>query len=172
MFQVISKYVSEYSITEDSIEPDRRWMHDHGIFVTGEMGETVGTVVFIKDTSGSIDSSVLSECVGHIQRAAEEIRANRIVVIDADCEVRSVEEYGLYDTIPIEAKGRGGTDFQPALQYVDDNIEETRLIIYFTDGWGSFPKSPPRTPVLWISYGASESLFPFGEVIKLSDIHN
>lgn len=43
------------------------------------------------------------------------------------------------------------------------------MCIYFTDGYGSFPKTPPETPVLWVVVpGGLESIrFPFGEVARM-----
>lgn len=48
----------------------------------------------------------------------------------------------------MELKGGGGTDFRPAFEYVDElcrKKEFQRLcgLIYFTDGYGTFPGEPP-----------------------------
>ena len=46
-------------------------------------------------------------------------------------------------------KGSGGTDFRPVFTYVDKLIEEKKFrhlkgLIYFTDGYGTFPKKRPQ----------------------------
>jgi predicted metal-dependent peptidase len=45
-------------------------------------------------------------------------------------------------------KGLGGTDFRPVFEYVDTLIKEGELanlrgLIYFTDGYGTFPEHRP-----------------------------
>lgn len=49
----------------------------------------------------------------------------------------------------LEIKGMGGTDFRPVFSYVDDLVEQKKLtqlkgIIYFTDGYGIYPKKAPK----------------------------
>ena len=46
-------------------------------------------------------------------------------------------------------KGFGGTDFRPVFEYVDELLAEGKLkkvdgVIYFTDGFGIFPRKPPK----------------------------
>ena len=48
----------------------------------------------------------------------------------------------------LELRGEGGTDFRPAIDYVEQLIREkafTRLkgLIYFTDGQGIYPRKMP-----------------------------
>ena len=45
-------------------------------------------------------------------------------------------------------KGFGGTDFRPVFRYVEDMIKrheftDLKGLIYFTDGWGTFPEHQP-----------------------------
>lgn len=54
-------------------------------------------------------------------------------------------------------KGMGGTDFRPGFMRVNtmiENNELTRLkgIIYFTDGYGEFPKEPPTYETMIVFY--------------------
>ena len=169
---MLRKYVCEAAISDDSVRSDRQWMANHDMFVIGMEDMRHGTLVFIKDTSGSISNDILRNCVSVLQQACDELNANRIVVIDADAQVCDVQEYGPHDSIPLVAKGRGGTDFRPAIKYVEDNIQDARIMIYLTDGYGDFPAEEPSVPVLWITYGLEEPQFPFGEVINLSDLLN
>jgi predicted metal-dependent peptidase len=36
-------------------------------------------------------------------------------------------------------------------------------VIYFTDGEGPFPETPPRVPVLWVLTRPSEFACPWGQ---------
>jgi predicted metal-dependent peptidase len=91
--------------------------------------EQHGTLVFVKDTSGSINDDILKSVVSIVQGASNKLRPRRLVVIDVDAEVQFVEEFGPNDEITAEAKGRGGTDFRPAFDFIENNLEEARVLI-------------------------------------------
>ena len=52
-----------------------------------------------------------------------------------------------------------------------ERIEELRLqpkaLVYLTDLDGSFPPIPPGYPVLWLVWGTSVEVPPFGEIIHI-----
>ena len=72
--------------------------------------------------------------------------------------------------IEMYAKGRGGTDFRPTFRYIQENEYDARVVIYLTDGYGMFPSEEPDVSTLWISYGAPENRYPFGNVVNLQDL--
>jgi len=43
------------------------------------------------------------------------------------------------------------------------------VVLYATDGFGSFPASPPPVPVVWLltPAGAPQSALPFGACVRL-----
>ena len=67
-----------------------------------------------------------------------------------------------------ELRGSGGTDFRPVFQYVDKLIAERafqnlkgrekkklknlKVLIYFTDGYGTFPKRRPPYDAAFVFY--------------------
>jgi len=75
------------------------------------------------------------------------------------------------DLGPAKVVGRGGTDFRPVFESVaEEAVVKGYLpdcLIYFTDGFGSFPKEAPSYPVLWIVVEEGIEEFPFGEVLCL-----
>jgi predicted metal-dependent peptidase len=68
-------------------------------------------------------------------------------------------------------KGGGGTCFEPFFARVAEEAEAESVIVYLTDGFGSFPTSAPAAPVLWVvpPGGARDEAFPFGAVVRLVD---
>jgi len=46
-------------------------------------------------------------------------------------------------------KGRGGTDFRPVFQWLAREAPEA-VLLYATDGFGTFPTASPPSPVLWL----------------------
>ena len=168
--EILSKYVSEFCIGDESTRPDRKFLAVHDICIAGNEDERHGTLVFVRDTSGSMDDNIMGSVTSVVQQASNELDFEKIVVIDADARVCDVVEYGPFDTISLDYKGGGGTNFCPALKHVEDNVEDARVVIYLTDGYGDFPDHEPPTPTLWVTYGLSESRFPFGETISLTEI--
>jgi predicted metal-dependent peptidase len=167
---ILSKYVTEFCIGDGSTKPDRKFLALHDICIAGIEDERHGTLVFVRDTSCSMDDKTMSSVTSVVQQACDELDFEKIVVIDADAQVCDTVEYSPFDTISLDYKGGGGTSFRPALKHVEDNIEDARVVIYLTDGYGDFPDHEPSTPTLWVTYGLSESHFPFGDVISLSEI--
>ena len=168
--EILSKYVSEFCIGDESTRPDRKFLAVHDICIAGNEDERHGTLVFVRDTSGSMDDNIMGSVTSVVQQASNELDFEKIVVIDADARVCDVVEYGPFDTISLDYKGGGGTNFCPALKHVEDNVEDARVVIYLTDGYGDFLDHEPPTPTLWVTYGLSESRFPFGETISLTEI--
>lgn len=75
----------------------------------------------------------------HILQCDEEVQSD--VRITCEAELRQyMESFTLY--------GEGGTDFRPVFAYVDQLVrrgefEDLRGLIYFTDGYGIYPKKMP-----------------------------
>lgn len=69
-------------------------------------------------------------------------------MIVADTDVQSVREIeNVKEISEIEFKGRGGTDFRPALKLAEEFNPD--IFVYLTDLMGSFPEEKPSFPVLW-----------------------
>ena len=168
--ELLSKYVAEFCIGDGSTKPDRKFLALHDICIAGIEDEKHGTLVFVRDTSGSINEDTMRSITGIIQDTVDTLDFEKVAVIDADAEVQDVRYYEPYEPISLEIKGRGGTDFAPAFKYVEDNIEEARVLIYLTDGYAPFPNPEPSIPTLWITYDLNEKHFPFGDVVELSEV--
>ena len=115
------------------------------------------------DTSGSVSDNELREFMGemhHIYRCGVDI-----TVVQCDTMIRSVEPYrGKFEMTVL---GRGGTEFDPVLEYFNANLNKYTSLVYFTDGECNVDVKP-RGNVLWVLSEEScmnESL-P-GKVIKL-----
>jgi predicted metal-dependent peptidase len=61
--------------------------------------------------------------------------------------VRPIKEYVLDNLVRIE--GRGGTDFNPPVNYYAENQPKYQALIYFTDGECSPPDLSPNN-ILWL----------------------
>ncbi len=67
--------------------------------------------------------------------------------IQEDAKITSQEEFDEY-LKSMKLRGLGGTDFRPVFSYVDwlrekKEFQNLKGLIYFTDGWGTFPAQKP-----------------------------
>jgi predicted metal-dependent peptidase len=87
-----------------------------------------------------------------------------IKILQCDTQIRSEEDYkGKFE---MKVVGRGGTDFDPVLEYYERHKEFTSLI-YFTDGECSTSIKPSK-PVLWVlSERSNKDIDLPGRIIKL-----
>lgn len=109
------------------------------------------------DTSASTSGDLIQKFMQktyNILKASENFFAKvNLYLIQADMEVQEVtyiedlsklEEYIAH----LKLKGKGGTDFRPVFEYVNElqmqqKFRKLKGMIYFTDGFGAFPKQKP-----------------------------
>ena len=74
--------------------------------------------------------------------------------IQEDAKITSQEEFDNY-LKSMKILGLGGTDFRPVFSYVGwlqekKEFQNLRGLIYFTDGWGTFPEQKPAYETAFI----------------------
>lgn len=102
-------------------------------------------ILFAIDTSGSVSTDELRECVQelhHIHKTGTDI-----TVIQADTYVRDISPFN--HLAEFHVHGRGGTDFQPVIDYYNQNVHKYTCLMYFTDGEAPAP-TPARGRILWV----------------------
>ena len=115
------------------------------------------------DTSGSVSDAELTEFMNeihHIYKAGVDI-----TIVQCDTSINSIEEYkGKFE---LHVKGRGGTEFDPVLEYYNANQKKYTSLVYFTDG-ECYTSVRPKSNVLWVLSERSHmnDSLP-GKVIKL-----
>ena len=115
------------------------------------------------DTSGSVSDTELKEFMNeihHIYKAGVDI-----TIVQCDTRITSIKPYtGKHE---LEVQGRGGTEFDPVLEYYNENQKKYTSLVYFTDGECN-TSVKPKGNVLWVlseQSSMNESL-P-GKIIKL-----
>ena len=99
------------------------------------------------DTSGSVSNNELVEFfneIHHMHKTGVEI-----TVIQCDTQISSIKEYKKPEDGKIEITGRGGTSFQPVIDYYNENQRKFSCLVYFTDGEACNPDPKPRGRMLW-----------------------
>ena len=115
------------------------------------------------DTSGSVSDSELKEFMGemhHIYKCGVDI-----TIVQCDTKIRSIEAYkGKFE---MNVLGRGGTEFDPVLNYFNENLRTYTSLVYFTDG-ECYTSVRPKANILWVlSERSSMNDSLPGKVIKL-----
>ena len=115
------------------------------------------------DTSGSVSDNELKEFMNeihHIYKCGVDI-----TIVQCDTQIHSIEPYkGKFE---MEVKGRGGTYFDPVLEYFNGNLRKYTSLVYFTDGECGWSVKP-RGNVLWVlSEQSSMNEDLPGKVIRL-----
>ena len=68
-------------------------------------------------------------------------------------------------------KGRGGTDFRPGFEWLQEERIHPSVCVYLTDMLcSSYPDTPPQFPMIWLNYGEPPDDWnrePWGERIDI-----
>lgn len=115
------------------------------------------------DTSGSVSTKELKEFLnelGHLKKTGSEV-----TICQCDTAISYIGKFDPKKDLNIH--GRGGTDFQPVIDYYNEKLHEYSCLFYFTDGECSAPENA-RGNILWVisSNGEAYEEFP-GTTIKL-----
>lgn len=137
-----------------------------GCYLPSMYSEETLPMAVVIDTSGSIDSEILSDFLSEIRAIADILSPKTLHVCCADADVQSVEKLIPGDDLTVSLKGGGGTDFRPAISWAESLETKPAIVIYFTDLEGSFPSNEPSVNVLWVS--TTNLKAPFGETIYIN----
>lgn len=108
-------------------------------------------ILFAIDTSGSVSTDELRECIQelhHIHKTGTDI-----TVIQADTYIRDISPFNHLAEFTVH--GRGGTTFQPVIDYYNENVHKYTCLMYFTDGEAPAP-TPARGRMLWVLSSVSK----------------
>ena len=100
------------------------------------------------DTSGSVSDNELTEFfseIHHMHKTGAEV-----TIVQCDAAISSIKPYKKPEDGKIELHGRGGTSFQPVIDYYNENKRKFSCLVYFTDGEAPIPDPKPRGRMLWV----------------------
>ena len=163
------QFVAKTPVDFDDL--DRRFVY-RGLYLEALLSESLEVNVCI-DTSGSISHSLL-------QKFLAELKGILVSYPHVKCDLYWADHdlYGPYsiesiDKIP-KAQGFGGTSFVPFFKKIEMEKglinDNHKIAVYFTDGYGDFPKETALSTMWLVPTDCLESSgFPFGEVIRISN---
>ena len=169
---LLRRYMTDAAKRDYSWSAPNRRLIDSGLYLPSIRSEGIDTIAVIIDTSGSLPAQTLVGFWAELCEIAAEIRPERVIVLQVDAALQDAAEYTA-DDLPeeIALKGRGGTDFRPGFEWLDEQGIQPAVCLYFTDmECSSYPESQPSFDVIWVSYGpppSERNREPWGERIDI-----
>ena len=136
---------------------------------TKQIREFVIAIDTSGSTSGKLVQKFLNKTYSILKSTEMFTSAVNIHIIQCDAEIQ--DDIAIHALEDIEAyarnfivKGLGGTDFRPVFQYVDKLRSEGSFsnlcgLIYFTDGWGTYPSRPTDYKTAFVFLDKYEECF-------------
>lgn len=157
VLQRFARSAAKTSIASTLRRPSRRYHTWPGTRVRRQWW-----IVVAIDTSGSIEESQIARFTGEVRAL---VRAGaEVTVIECDAEIQRV---GAWSGQRVAIHGRGGTRFEPVMQWLGQQRPPPDACIYLTDGRGPSPITRPSCPLLWvIPPDGSASALRFGRVLR------
>ncbi|MDD3451628.1 VWA-like domain-containing protein [Sulfurimonas sp.] len=137
-----------------------------GVYLPSCISQRFRFVVAV-DSSGSIDEALLNSFLSELNSLMHTIPNFELELLVCDDKIRMRKTFYGGDTLEAELSGGGATDFRPVFELVENELEDVKLLLYFSDLDGVFPLVAPEYEVKWIT--PKERDVPFGSVIVLED---
>ena len=154
----LQEEVHDYSF----LPPDRRF-DDSGFFLPdfNERDMSVENVLFMVDSSGSVDDEMISMVYGEVCAAIEQFNGKLTGKLGFfNTEVTPPVPFcTTRELLRIRPGASGGTDFGCIFRYIKEHPElDPACIVIFTDGKGDYPPESESEgiPVLWILHGNAD----------------
>lgn len=160
-------YIATHAKTSYTFTPPNMKFLYRGIYLPSMSSDLLHVIVAV-DTSGSVDEELLATFLGEVSSMMQQYPNYEIDLITADAKVQSHKTFLPGEPLEYHIYGGGGTDFRPVFEYIDRQIDYPTLLIYFTDGDGTYPKEEVSYDMLWVM--PEERDVPFGDIVVLDAI--
>lgn len=153
------------------MRPNRRY----GFDAMGSQYAYSTRLLVAVDVSGSVPDEDIRKFLAVINRFFKQ-GIERIEVIEFDSKITTEKPILLKQASnSIRVTGRGGTNFQPAIDFYYEH-EEYDGLVFLTDGFAARPVVPDdkrHKPLAWIlttNGGNEDNLKPFGPVVRITGL--
>lgn len=105
--------------------------------IAGELPDRKRHIVVVIDTSGSMSDETLSQVMSELYSVLQKLGNLAFTIIECDAEVQRVYDVTNLRDLKFNLTGRGGTEFSPAIRYLNENIKyRNSAVVIITDGYG------------------------------------
>jgi len=164
--ELLKEAIDPYFRDDYVVMPPSKKLLYEGIYLPSNRSNTFRLVIGV-DSSASIDEALLDSFLSEVNFIMEQTQNYVIDLLVCDDVLHSHESFTSGERLEVSLQGGGGTDFRPVFDFIAEELDNVKLLLYFTDLDGIFPKEPPAYEVKWITQKERET--PFGEVIVLED---
>lgn len=171
---ILANFIDEEICDYSFAPPDKRY-DSTGFFLPdyNEVEDKVENILFMIDTSGSVNDELVAKCYSEIKGAIEQFDGHlsgKLGFFDA-AVYEPVDFTSAEELLKIRPKGGGGTRFDIIFDYVNKEMQDEppKSIIILTDGYAPFPDESATNgiPVLW-ALSTKDIEPPFGSVCYIS----
>lgn len=170
---ILNEFVQEEIIDYSFTPPDRRfWESDLFMPDLSEKDEFVKRVLFMIDTSASMNEREIAQAYSEIKGAIDQYGGKLEGWLGFfDAEVVPPEPFSSEEEfLMIKPAGGGGTNFEIIFDYISEHMlyEDIASIIILTDGYAPFPKEERAAgiPVLWMVNNKNVKP-PWGKTVQM-----
>jgi predicted metal-dependent peptidase len=124
------------------------------------------SLVLAIDVSGSIGSAELSAFLGCIAEIVEQCKPRSLHVLwwDTNAIHEDITDFDVEDTTQLHPSGGGGTDYDCAIDMIEELGLDPDCVVCCTDGYIHVSKADVPWPHVTVTTGAD---MPFGKNVKL-----
>ena len=162
--EVLREALAKYFYDDYIMMPPSKKLLYQNIYLPSSTSQTFRLVIAI-DSSGSIDELLLDTFLTEVNFIMEQTQNYVIDLLVCDDKIHSHTTFTSGEKLEVKLIGGGGTDFRPVFKRIEQEMDDVKLLLYFSDLEGVFPKEIPSYNVKWIT--SLEKEVPFGEVITL-----
>ena len=169
--QLLRRYLSPFALKTDFTwtKPNKKHMQNDFIF-PGFTSESLEIAVGV-DTSGSIGQDEIAMFMNEVRGIMGVAKSYTIHIIACDAAVNSYHKVTEFSgPLPDKLGGGGGTDFRPVFKKIDALNIRPAVVVYLTDGYGSFPeKKPSNFETIWavVPGGVKKDAIPWGQFVPI-----
>lgn len=150
---------SKNSMRKTKRKQSKRFELDFGIKV-----QEFSSILIAIDSSASVSDKEIYEFMNEIHHMYK--CGHDFTLVFADTQMQDPIKYK--PSVPIEIKKRGGTDFNPVVDYYLQHKKKYTTLIYLTDGEAPAPDAPVKN-ILWVlSTRCQDTDHLPGKTIKLN----
>ena len=159
--------VNHHLKTDYTFSKPNKKMIANGVYLPSTYSDSLTVTVAI-DSSGSVDEELLGLFMSELEALMMSFPYTEVDLLICDAKIQGVYRYVSGEILDFSLKGGGGTDFRPVFDYIENELPDTSLLIYFTDAEGRFPENEPLYETIWVL--SKDNNTPFGKKIVLKSI--
>lgn len=158
---LLREYMTASTADDESWTRRNRRFSD--VVLPSRYSASMGRMVVIGDTSGSVSDEELNMAGAEIACIAETMKPEAIHVLWADTTVKREEVIEAGDMVELHPLGRGGTDMRVPLKRAAEL--EPAVTVLITDGETPWPNAEPDYPLIVVC--TTNAPCPFGQVVRM-----